>query len=169
MAGDGNAVVQAGHGADAGLLQRGDDAREIVGVDPHVAVGEDDDVVTDARRHVDEVGDLAIQSVHLGFDHEIEIARRLCFLQVLDDRDGAIVGILHPEHDLNGAGIVLAAERGEVVEQSRLVAVQRLEDGDRRRGAGARTGRLRCRAGDQNRGRDQIATADDGDQRCRDR
>ena len=84
-AGDWNTVIQAGHRAHAGRFERGDDAREVVRADAHIAVGEHDDVMTDAWRHVDEVGDLAIQSVHLGFDHEIELARRVRFLQMPDD------------------------------------------------------------------------------------
>ncbi len=168
-AGDGNAVVEAGHGADAGLCQRRDDAGQVVGAHPHVAVGEDDNVMADARRHVDEVGDLPIQSVRLGFDDEIDIAVGLRRAKALDDGNGVVVAVLHAADDLHGAGIVLDAERGEVVEKSRLIAVKWLEHGDPRRGRRARGRTLARAAADEDRGRDQVPAADQGDDRRRDR
>ena len=50
----------------------------------------------------------------------------------------AIIGTLDSKYDLNIAPIVLDAERAEVIEQSRLVAAQRLEDGNRRCKGGIR-------------------------------
>ena len=132
-AGDGNAVVEAGDGADTSSFQRGDDAGKIIGLDPHVAVGEHDDLVSDARRHVDEVGDLAIDPMCAGVDHEIDIATRLQLAQTLDDRDCIVAGILHSEDDLNIAAIILAAEGAQIIEQARFVAMQRLENSDCRR------------------------------------
>jgi hypothetical protein len=129
-AGEGNAVVEAGHGTDARLLQRGDHAAKIAGIDPNIAIGEDDDLVAYARRHVDEVRDFAIQPVHLGVDHEIEIASGLELAQALDDRHRAVARMLDAADDLNVAGIILGAKGAEVLEQARLAAVQRLEDGD---------------------------------------
>ena len=168
-AGDANAVVEAGYGADAGLCQRRDHAGQIVAVHPHVAVGDDDDVMTDARRHVDEVGDLPIQSVHLGFDHEIEITISLHLAQAFDDGNHGVVGVLNPADDLHASGIVLDAERCEIVEEARLIAVKRLENGDCRRGRGAR-GRTAARnAADEDRGRDEVPAADHGEHRRRKR
>src|SRR5262249_56280651 len=46
--GDRDAVIKAGHRADARLLQRGDDARQMRRINPNVAVGHDDDVMAAA-------------------------------------------------------------------------------------------------------------------------
>src|ERR1700741_245562 len=84
--GCGKAVVKAGHGTDAALLQRIDDAREIVGIYPHVAVGHNDDVVIDASPHVDKVGNFAVQPVHSGVDYEIKLTGSMFRPDALDDR-----------------------------------------------------------------------------------
>ena len=116
-----------------GAFQRGDDAGKIIGLDPHVAVGKNDNLVSDARRHVDEVGDLAIDPMCAGVDHEIDITTRLQLAQTLDDRDCTVVGILHSEDDLNIAAIILGAEGAQIIEQARFVAMQWLENSDCRR------------------------------------
>src|SRR5216683_6529209 len=108
------------------------------GIDPDVAVGNDDDVIADARRHVDEARDLSIESMRFGFDHEIEIAAMERASKPIDCCDGGVAGTLDPKDDLNIAPIALDAERAEVVEQTRLIAAQRLEDGNRRRNGGSR-------------------------------
>src|SRR5260221_8527734 len=106
------------------------------GISPDVAVGHDDVVMADARRHVDEARDLSIEPMRFGFDHEIEIAAWERSSKPLDRCDGGVVGTLDPKDDLNIAPIILDAERAEVIEQTRLVAVKRLEDGNRRRNRG---------------------------------
>src|SRR5262249_16889261 len=131
-----HAVIKAGHRADTGLLQRGDDARQMRGINPDVAVGQDDDVMADARRHVDEGRDLSIDPVRFAVDDEIEIAAGGHPPKPLDPGDGAIVRLLHAEDDLNIAPIILDAERAKIIEQTRFVAVKWFEDGDRRRSSG---------------------------------
>ena len=64
-------VVEAGHRADAILLQRGDDARKIVRISPHVAVGHHDDVMLDVAPHVYQVGNLVVEPVHCLVNYEI--------------------------------------------------------------------------------------------------
>ena len=168
-AGEGNTVVEAGHGTDAWLFQRGDHAAKIAGIDPDIAIGEDDDLVADARRHVDEVRDLAIQPVHLGVDDNIEMAMLLELAQALDDGDRAVARMLDAADDLNLARIILRAERAEVLQQTCLVAVQWLENGDCWRGGGTGGGAIAPKATQENRGRDQISAADAGDRRGADR
>src|SRR5262249_17814124 len=106
---------------------------------------------------------------HLGFDHEIEIAISVHLAQALDDRNGVVVGVLHPADDLHASRIVLDEERGEVVEEARLIAMKRLENGDARRGRRAYRRTIARKAADEDRGRDQVPAADQGDDRRRDR
>src|SRR5262249_12061814 len=89
--------------------------------------------------------------------------------QALDDGDGAVVGILHPKDHLHASCVVLGAERGEIFVQPLLVAVQRLEDGDVRRGRRTRAGTVAGEAPDQDYGREEIAAAGGCDHRGRDR
>src|SRR5262245_36798718 len=164
-----NAVVEAGHGTDAWLFQRGDHAAKVAAIDPNIAIGEDDDLVADARRHVDEVRDLAIQPVRFVVDDNIEMAILLKLAQALDDGDRAVARMLDAADDLNLARIILRAERAEVLQQTRLAAVQRLENGDCRCGGGTGVDAIARDAAQENRGRDQISAADAGDRRRRDR
>jgi hypothetical protein len=101
-------VVKAGHSTDAGLLQRGDDALEVVGIDPHVAVSNNNDLMVDASPHVDKVGNLAVQPVLCHVDDEIKMTGSMFSPKVLDDRNRVIPWVLHAKDDLNGARIVLA-------------------------------------------------------------
>src|SRR5215475_13671890 len=107
--------------------------------------------------------------MQLGFDHEVEITPASTLVQALDHRDSAVIGILHAANHLNASGIILGAERREVVEQARLIAVQRLENGDIRGGSGACAAALAHVAADQKRSSDQITAANECDQRGRDR
>src|SRR5258708_17545317 len=107
------------------------------GISTDVAVGHDDDVMADARRHVDEARDVSIEPMRFGFDHEIEIAAGERASKPLDRCDGVVVGTLDPKDDLNIAPIVLDAKRAKVIEQTRLVAVKRPEDGNRRCNGGS--------------------------------
>src|SRR5260370_148289 len=91
------------------------------GISPDVAVGHDDDVMADARRHVDEARDLSIEPMRFGFDHEIEIAAGERASKPLDRCDGVVVGTLDPKDDLNIAPIVLDAKRAGSVRQPSLV------------------------------------------------
>ena len=157
----GEAVIKAGHGADTALFQCSDDAREIVGIDPHVAVGDNDDVVFDALPHVDEIGDFAVQPVHRRVDDEIDPVGPMLRTKPLDDRDCFIVRILHAEDDLNMARIVLSAERSEVFKQAGLCAVQRFEDRYPRHRLAWSGRSLSREAIDEERCTDEVTAADD--------
>src|SRR5258707_11138281 len=133
------------------------------GISPDVAVGHDDDVMADARRHVDEARDLSIEPMRFGFDHQLEIAAGERASKPLDRCDGVVVGTLDPKDDLNIAPIVLNAERAEVIEQTRLVAVKRPEEGYPRRNGGGPGGALTRTAAPGGGGHQQKSRAADGE------
>src|SRR5215207_3837125 len=97
-----DAMVEARHPADAWTLKRGDYTAEVIGSDPDVAVGQDDDIMADAVGHVDEVRDLLVRAVPASVDHELEGALRQLLDQPGRDRYGGIVWALDAEDDLNG-------------------------------------------------------------------
>src|SRR5262245_58951437 len=138
-------------------------------INPNVAVGHDDDVMADARRHVDEVRDLPIDPVRFAVDDEIEIAAGEHPPKPLDRSDGTIVRLLHAEDDLNIAPIILDAERAEIIEQTRLVTVKRFENSHRRRSSGAVPTAMPRKAAHVYRDQQEICAADDGNCRRRDR
>ena len=109
-----------------------------------------------------------VQADHSSHD-EIEIAAREHASKPLDRRDGGVVRGLDAEHDLNIAPIVLDAERAQIIEQTRLVAVKRFENGHRRRSSGAHPTAMPRNAAQEYRGHQEICAADDGDCRCGDR
>ena len=57
--------------------------------------------------------------------------------QAIDDRDGRIVRVLHPEQDLHRTGIVLIAKRCQPAVQRRFGAAQWLQDSDARKRNGS--------------------------------
>src|SRR5436305_14805193 len=139
------------------------------GINPDVAVGDNDDVVADARWHVDEARDLAIEPMGFGVEDKMEVATGELASKPLDRCDGGVVGGLDAEHDLNIAPIVLDAERAQIIEQTRIVAVKRFENGHRRRSSGAYPTAMPRNAAQEYRGHQEICAADDGDCRCGDR
>ena len=133
-------MIEAGDGADVRSIELRRKAPEIVRRRHDVAVDENDAAVLDGRRHVDQVRYLLIGAVRRGGDDETHIATRKFRLKALHDIDRLVVGRLDAENDLDRRGIVLRAERGEVLEQRGLVAPQRLENGYRRLSNGLRRG-----------------------------
>ena len=128
-----NPVIGTGHGA-AEALERADEARQIIALHADVAVGQHDDVVRDARAHVDEVCDLRIGA------HDARYRRRArCALPGYAARSRSTTaiagsfGFSTPNTIWTGAGIILLAERDQIFEQPGFVAVQRLEDRHGRR------------------------------------
>lgn len=117
--------------------------------------------MVDASPHVYKVGNLTIQPVHCRVDYEINVTGSMFSPKALDDRKCVIPWVLHAKDDLNGAWIILGAERSEVFKQARLGAVQRLEDRHPRHRRAAWRRSLACEAIGQEHRSDQIAAADD--------
>ena len=67
-------MIKARDGADSWLLQGRDHTCEIVGLDLDIAVRDDDDIMLDARRHVDQIADLAVDAMERRVDGELDIA-----------------------------------------------------------------------------------------------
>src|SRR5215471_17035936 len=122
------AMVKAGHCTDIALLKCSNDAREIVGINPHVAVSHYDDLMLDTSPHVDKIGNLVVQAVHRRIDDEIKMIGPTCSPKSLNNGNRLIPSILHADHDLNGARIVLTTEGSKVFKQAMLCAMQWLED-----------------------------------------
>ena len=136
----------------------------------HVAVGEHDDLVGDRIRHVDQVRDLAVRAVLAGIDHEIDAQRREGRRDASHHADRRIAGALHAEHDLHGAGVVLRAERLQVLEQVRLEAAERFQHRHRRPGFVGGESRRRLRgepSGEERRGQRVEAARERGNQEDR--
>ena len=151
----GDAVVEARHAAGARALQRGDDAGEVIRPDAHVAVGQHDHVVVDASFHVDEVRHLVVEPVPAAVDDEGGGYMRQGLDQLRGDRRSSIPRVLHAEDDLDGPGIILSAEREQIVGQPRLIPVQGLQDRDGRMLGGGSRRPLR-EAADEDRRRAKI-------------
>ena len=121
----------------------------------------------DAPRHIDKVGDLAIQPVYGRIDDKIDSGPQDVSAQPVDHAGRGVAGILHPKDDLNGSGIILCAERHEIFNQPGLGSMQRLEERhprDQARQAWAsadgRSGRSAISA------TDDITAAENGNERC---
>ena len=123
------------------MLQGGDQAVQVVAPDVHIRIRDDQDIVAGSRHHVDEIADLAVRSVDRGINHQRDIVFGKLSLQLADNGDGRIGGILHAEDDLP-VRVILPAECGQCFLQQRLVAVQRLQY---RHGRLAGRGPLVCR------------------------
>ena len=136
--------------------QGGGDVPQIVGLDHDVGVAEDEDAVPRLGGDIDQVGRLAVDAVDLVVDHEVDGEGGMAGLKVAHHRDRGVIVAMHAEHDLDGAAIVLHAEALERLAQVGMCAVQRLDDGDVRRGdePSAR--------GDGRRRRPQVARGDAG-------
>src|SRR5271165_1859354 len=69
--------------------------------------------------------------MHSRLDDEMQVLVRERRLEALDDGDRFIVGVAHPEYQLDWRRVGLTAEGREVPEEIRFVAPQRLENGHR--------------------------------------
>ncbi len=138
----GFAGIETGDETHAWPLQFRHHALQVVTAYPDVAVGHHDDLVRNRGRHVDQVGDLAVLAVNAPIDHQIDVAVRIGALEIAHDGDGAVRGVVHAEKELDGTGVGLFTEAGQVLHQTLLCAMQRLQEGDRRRRRGrSSTGR----------------------------
>ena len=129
----GDAVVQTRHEADVRRVQFGDRSFDVVAGNRDVAVGDDDDVVSNMRLQSREVRDFRIGAGRGCRDNEPEIELGMFVDQRLDDRNGRIIRVLDAEENLQGGGVMLTAERRQIFAQGRLGAVERLQHGDARR------------------------------------
>jgi len=123
--------------SDRGVPEGPDDAAEVALVDPHVAVGDDQEVVFRRTVHVGEVTDLEVGADHPVVHDEGKVAPRQVAHDPLRDRDRGVLRVAHPEDDLK-LGVVLLAEGAEVLVEPRFRAPERLEHGDGRPGGGPR-------------------------------
>ena len=123
------AAIKTGDDSDAGTLQRRRQPVEIIRRDHDVAVGQHDELILDAPRQVDQVGDLAIGSMQRGIDDQLHAqpGRRALDPAGARRRDDAprdrgrrIVGLMDAQQDLHRAGIVLAAEAQQVFVEALL-------------------------------------------------
>ena len=128
-----HSVIEAGHRADARLLQPADDAREVVGIDRDVAVGENHDLMIGQAGDVCQVGDLAVAPVCARVDPELDFLAGKSRLKPFHQGDGGIARFLDATHHLYRRRIALAAEGGETVENPLAFPVQRLENAHRPR------------------------------------
>ena len=123
--------VQTGDDTHSLVQERCDDSFEIVGRDAYVAVGDHEVIVTDERHHIEEVADLAADTVLRGVDGHLQIQLRELALESVHDLEGRIERVAHTEDDLP-TGILLLAEGAQVLVQRRLRSAQGFEDGRRR-------------------------------------
>ena len=136
-------------------MQDRDHTCEIVRIDPDVAVSKNDDVMPDVRRHVDQVADLAVGAMERRIDDELDVARWQRAAQTLDHRDGGVVSVGDAADDLHGSGVALLRKRHQVVVETGVVAMERLEDRHGRCGRW-RAAFVLARSANQDRCREQI-------------
>ena len=127
------ARVKAGHEADPRMMQAFNDVVQVVAANADVAVRQHDDLVGDRTRHVDEVRDLPVLAIDAAVDNQADVEVRIGALQIADDRDRDIGGVVDTKQELDRTRVVLLAEAGQVLAQTGFRPVQRLKYGDRRR------------------------------------
>jgi len=110
--------------------------------------------VTDERHHIEEVADLAADTVLRGVDGHLQIQLRELALESVHDLEGRIERVAHTEDDLP-TGILLLAEGAQVLVQRRLRSAQGFEDGRRRQAHRTPRGRGTANAQRQ-RGGDRV-------------
>lgn len=159
-------VIEAGYGSDSGGGEGSGDLGEIVGGDGHVAVAEDQDGVAGVGGHVDEVGDFGVRAVGGGVDDEGDVGLRVSGAKLVDDLYCGVGRAVESADQLNGRGVMLIEEGGEVGEQLRFGPVEGLQDGHRvglagglRRGLGKAQ---KPRRGEQQAGRPEHGQQEQG-------
>ena len=137
--GHGQAAIEAGDKADAGLGQGIGQFAKIIGRDDDVAVGENHHVMSDMAREVDEIRDLAIGPVQVGIDDQRrgQADRRAVDpsgAKVADNfprhKGGGVGFVVDAEQDLHRTGVSLSAKAREVLVEALFGAIERLEHGD---------------------------------------
>ncbi len=110
-------------------------------------------------QHVDQVRDLAVGAMHLRIDHDRDVGLRARAPRGLHRGQGRIGRILHPDHHLDGSGMVLVQEGQQVPLESDFVAAQGLQE---RQGGGDDhgLGRPAGQPAGQGAGGDRIGGAD---------
>jgi hypothetical protein len=101
------AAVEAGDHPDARLGQGRGQRAQIIWTDRNVAVGEDNEGMASDLSHVDEVGDLAVAAMRGAVDDQLKIKLGISPHQRFDDRNRAVVGVLHAEDKLYIPRIIL--------------------------------------------------------------
>src|SRR3989442_1532090 len=82
----------------------------------HVGVGDDQRVVLRVSNEIGEVADLQVGPDRPVVDHELQLEAGKVLYQSIDDADGRIVLVAHPEDDLE-APIILPAKAHKVFVQ----------------------------------------------------
>ena len=127
-----HAAVEARHHSGVPVLEATGDGRDVIRPDPHVGVGDDEGVVLGVAQQVRQVADLEVGADRAIVDDQRQLDGGEVADESIDHRDGRIVVVADAAENLEG-GVVLTAQRGEVVVELSVVAAQRLEDRDRRR------------------------------------
>ena len=92
------------------MIKRSDYFCQIIAAHRDVAVGKNDDIMTNMRPQSDQRGHFGIRATHELRDLELDIAMRPIDDHPLDNRDGRIAWILHAEEKLHSTGIILIAK-----------------------------------------------------------
>ena len=127
----GQTRIKRGHQANVGGGEALNDAAQIIRRTVQIAVGDHQQVVPGELVHVDQVRDLAVAAVLGGVHHQGDVTLGEALPQPFDNGDGRIRLVLHAEHDLL-VRVVLRTHAGQCRFQQRLVAIERLEQGQRR-------------------------------------
>ncbi|KGS68177.1 glycosyl transferase, family 2- domain protein [Burkholderia pseudomallei MSHR7527] len=112
-------MIQASDDTDRRIGERRRHARQIIGLDRDVAVGDHDAAVARALGEIDEIADLQVRAVHARVDHELDVAIGIVGLQPAHDGDGRIGRGRDAEQQLI-ARMPLLAEGREVFVEMRL-------------------------------------------------
>ena len=141
-AGPADAVVETGHRADAGSLEFAREVRKMVRADQNVAVDDRQEFRLRQRRHVHEIGDLAVAAVLPGVDLQIDPDLGSLGGDGFDDADRRVGGVAHAADELDRRAVSLPAQGQEPFAKLRVFAAKRNEN-RRRRAAGRSAASLR--------------------------
>ena len=112
-------------------MQHRDKPVQVIRTDVDIGVGDHQDSMARRFHHIDQVADFAVSAVQRRIDGQSDIEIGKARLQAAHHGDRRIGRVLHAKQDLK-LRVALPAQCGQRRFQQRLVAVQRLQHGDRR-------------------------------------
>ena len=105
-----DAIIKAGERADARLLQFGDDAREIIGLDLDVTVDHHQRLILHVPDDVAQIGHLPAVAMQRGVEMALQVGVRSSLLNCGDDLERRVVRVERAADDLHLAWIILITE-----------------------------------------------------------
>jgi hypothetical protein len=152
-------TIEAGNEAYSGLLQDRKNVTNVIGLDPDIAIAENDDIVLCQRENIENICDFRISPRPHGRNDEFDVTRRKLLFEVANHCDRGVRCILDSAKHLDPRRLVLGTERSEADIEPVLGAVEGLQQRDIFGGTENRLG-LAGKSCDQKSRRQGVDAAD---------